>query len=107
VKVFSVQYEVFRKSGPMLATPDFLINPATRKELWTPSDTVTLPNWVRGICFATAGAVALELVGDSQSDVVPSGALAPGVIHACRPTLIKATGTTATGFVIWGGVPPG
>jgi hypothetical protein len=86
-----------------LASADFKINPAPRKQLWTPSDTAIVPEWVRGISFATPGAVNMQLIGDTQADIIPSGAIAPGIMFPCMPILIKATSTTATGFVLWGG----
>ena len=54
----------------------------------------------RGFSFAAAGAIKVTTVaGDSV--VIPSGALAAGIIHPIHCTRIWATGTGATGIVAY------
>lgn len=64
----------------------------------TPSDSNDLGYTTRGICFATAGALRVDMVnGDTVT--FPSGALAAGVIHPLRVTRVYSTSTTAASIV--------
>jgi len=69
--------------------------------LVTPSDTVDLKDDgrpCRGIAFAAAGALEIiDLQGNTV--VIPSGALAAGLIHPIFASRILAANTTATGIV--------
>lgn len=74
--------------------------PYTHVALVTPSDTDELAAVTRGISFGVAG--ALEVVtADGEDVVIPSGALAVGVIHRLAVKQVKAAGTTATGVVAY------
>lgn len=57
----------------------------------------------RGISFGTAGALSMVPSADTASTtvVIPSGALAAGIIHPCSPKEIKSSGTTAANIVAW------
>lgn len=54
----------------------------------------------RGISFAAAGDLAI-VTEDGTTAIVPSGALAAGIVHPIRAATITKTGTTATGIVGW------
>ena len=75
-------------------------SPARRITLVTPDDATDLARVSRGISFAVAGAIKVTTVG-GDTVVIPSGALAPGVIHPLELTRIWAAGTTATTFVAY------
>lgn len=57
----------------------------------------------RGISFGTAGALSMVPAADTGSTtvVIPSGALAAGIIHPISPKEIKSSGTTAASIVAW------
>ena len=76
---------------------------AGRVILVTPNDSTDLAYVTRGVSFAVAG--ALEVIDlANQTVVIPSGALAAGIIHPIEVTRIKAANTTATGIVAYAGV---
>lgn len=62
--------------------------------LITPHDTNELTYVTRAISFATAGALAV-VMEDGSDFIIPSGALAAGVLHPLRIKKIKSTGTGA------------
>jgi len=74
------------------------IGPAYDMEAITPHNTNFVGPY-RGVAFDVSGALALTLINNDEV-VIPSGVLAPGVIHAIQFKRVKATGTTATN--IWG-----
>ena len=77
---------------------------ANRVALLTPSDAGSMPATKFYISFAVAGAIALETAaanGASSTVIIPSGALAAGIIHPIECARVLATGTTATGFVAY------
>jgi hypothetical protein len=63
-----------------------------------PDDAADLPDGpCRAICLAEAGDLAIvTLRGESR--VLPSGLLAPGVLHPIGARRVLETGTTATGI---------
>ncbi len=71
---------------------------AVRVRAITPNDGTDLPadEWTRGLYVGVAGDVAVIMVGDTASVVIP--ALAAGVLHPIRVRRVLATGTTATGI---------
>lgn len=66
----------------------------------------TFTKLARAISFATAGALKVDLA-NAEGDVVtsglviPTGALAAGIMHAMFVTKIYETGTTAADVVGW------
>jgi hypothetical protein len=54
----------------------------------------------RAISFATAGAVKVTRP-DGTAVMIPSGALAAGVMHSIQCVRIWSTGTTAANFMAW------
>ena len=65
--------------------------------LITPADSdLAIPT--RGICFATAGALRVTFV-DGTDVIIPSGALAAGIVHALRVKRVWSTNTTAASIV--------
>ena len=76
-------------------------SPATSVALVTPSDTVDLKTTgqpCKGIAFVGVGDLEIiDLAGNTV--VIPSGALAAGLIHPIYATRIKSSNTTATGIV--------
>ena len=54
----------------------------------------------RAVSFAVTG--TLEVVtADNQTVIIPSGALASGIMHALSIKRINSAGTTATGIVLY------
>lgn len=75
-------------------------SPAGRVELVTPSDSVDFDTPCRGISFGTGGALSIvDLTGDTV--VIPSGALAAGIVHPIFAQRINSTGTTAEDIVAY------
>ena len=76
-------------------------DPAISVALVTPSDSADLTGGAtRGVSFAAAG--DLKVITDkAETVVIPSGALAAGIIHPLSVTRIFSTGTTATGIVVY------
>lgn len=74
--------------------------PARRAALVTPADGADLDFVTRGISFAAAGALKITTVG-GDTLIIPSGALAAGIMHPIFASRIWATGTAATGIVAW------
>lgn len=81
------------------------ISPAVNAALVTADDANDLTVVTRGISFATAGALKVTMMGDNATAgatvVIPSGALAAGLIHPLRVRRIWATGTTAASIVAY------
>ena len=69
---------------------------AFNRTLITPSDTVDHPH--KALSFVVAGDIAFVDFNDNVV-IVPSGALAAGLMHPCGFKRINATGTDATGIV--------
>lgn len=90
----------------MSATPAHQSDPAMNIALVTPSDTVNLVDGTgstfiaRGISFGTAGDLKVT-ARNGQTVIIPSGALAAGIIHPVSLTRIWATGTTAANIVAY------
>lgn len=79
------------------------IAPPRMVALVTPSDTVNFTFRVRGISFAAAGAISVvPAAAPTTSVVIPSGALAAGIIHPLEILRVNSTGTGATGIVAYG-----
>ncbi len=75
------------------------VGPARYAIAVTPNDNADLATVPRAICVGADGNVALVMSGNSQDVTV---AMVAGVLYPLAPTKIKATGTTATGFVaVW------
>jgi hypothetical protein len=74
-------------------------DPADHVALVTPSDTADIPA-TRGVSVATAGDMKVTTVG-GETVVIPSGALAAGIVHPIRVTRVWATGTAAVGIVAY------
>lgn len=74
--------------------------PAPHVALVTPDDSNDLTNASRAVSFAAAGALKVTTVG-GETVVIPSGALAAGVMHAIAVTRVWAAGTTATSIVAY------
>jgi hypothetical protein len=66
--------------------------------LITPADGADLTDATRGISIVVAGALKVVTVG-GETVVIPSGALAIGIIHPLEVVRVWSTGTTATGIV--------
>lgn len=75
-----------------------IIQSAVGSFLITPHDTNELAYVTRAISFATAGALAV-VMENGDDVIIPSGALAAGVMHPLRIKKIKLTGTGAAGVV--------
>lgn len=75
-------------------------SPPAHVALVTPSDSADLANVTRGVSFAGAGALKVTTYG-GETVVIPSGALAVGVIHPLKVSRIHSTSTTATGIVAY------
>lgn len=75
-----------------------VIEPARGGFLITAHDTNELDQVTRAISFGTAGALAV-VMQDGSDFIIPSGALAAGVMHPLRIKKVKSTGTTASGIV--------
>jgi hypothetical protein len=68
--------------------------------LVTKHDTNELTYFTRGISFAVAGDLAVVTAG-GETVVIPSGALAAGIVHPLRVKQVLSTGTAATGIVAY------
>jgi hypothetical protein len=78
--------------------------PPRKIALVTPSDSTNFTFRVRGISFAAAGALSVVPAADPTTTVIiPSGALAAGIIHPLEILRVNNTGTGATGIVAYGG----
>lgn len=79
-----------------------LSDPSGDIALVTASDTVDISagKTTRGLSLAVAGAISV-ITQAGQTVLIPSGALAVGMIHPIRITRVRATGTTATGMVAY------
>lgn len=85
------QFQTTKKNILESAVGGFLI---------TASDANELAYITRALSFTTAGAIAV-VMEDGSDFIIPSGALAAGIMHPLRIKKIKTTGTTASGFVGW------
>lgn len=74
--------------------------PAAHVALVTTNDSTDLVEVTRAVSFAVAGDIKVTTVG-GETVVVPSGALAAGLMHPVQWARIWQTGTTATGIVAW------
>jgi hypothetical protein len=74
--------------------------PARHVALVTGNDSTDLGYVTRGISFAVAGDLKVTTDG-GETVVIPSGALAAGVIHPLEVTRVWLTGTAATGIVAY------
>jgi hypothetical protein len=78
-----------------------LESPASHVFLITPNDGADLTTNIRAIAFATAGTLKITTLG-GETVTIPSGVLAPGIIHPIRVKRVYATGTTVTNIVgVW------
>lgn len=77
---------------------DGLEAPASHVSLITPSDTTDLTQSLRGIAFSAAGTLKVK-TQDGTVVTIPSGTLAPGIIHPIRIKRVYATGTTVTNII--------
>ena len=66
--------------------------------LITPDNSNDLDQMTWGISFAAAGDLKID-DEEGNTVVIPSGALAAGIIHPIHATRVYATGTSATGIV--------
>ena len=66
----------------------------------TPSDTVDLTNFARGIYVGVAGDVKVRMAGDRGDTDVTYVDLAAGIIHPMVIKRVFATGTAATSIVV-------
>lgn len=82
-------------SSPLRAT-----NPATHAALPTPSDSTDLTYITRGISFSAAGTLKVTLAG-GETLVIPSGALAAGIMHPLEITRLWSTSTTIADPVVY------
>ena len=80
------------------STGKSVIEPARGGFLITASDADELAQVTRAISFGTAGALAV-VMQDGSDFIIPSGALAAGVMHPLRIKKVKNTGTTAGNIV--------
>ena len=81
------------------------LDPSSQFILVTPSDSATLvyngvEKATRGISFAVAGALAIK-DDEDNTVIIPSDALAAGIIHPIITNKILSTGTDVTGLVAW------
>lgn len=72
--------------------------PSSSQFLITPDNDNDLPATTRGVAFATAGAIKVT-TANGETLIIPSGALAAGIVHPVRWTRVHSTGTTASGIV--------
>jgi hypothetical protein len=79
-----------------------LSDPSGDIALVTPADgaDISAGKTTRGLSLAGAGAISV-VTASGQTVLIPSGALAVGMIHPIRITRVRATGTTATGMVAY------
>lgn len=75
------------------------IAPANDVALITKNDSTTFPA-TRGVSFVTVGDLKVT-TAEGTDVVIPSGALAAGIIHPLSITKIFSTGTAAAGFVVY------
>lgn len=61
---------------------------------------VNLAKVSRGVSISGAGALKVTMVG-GETVVIPSGALAAGIIHPIMITKVFQTGSAATGVTVW------
>lgn len=81
--------------------PSTITSPVNHAALVSPSDSTDLDYATRGICVGSAGAIKVTTLG-GETLVIPTGALAAGVIHPLRVTRIWSTSTTASSIVaVW------
>ena len=74
-----------------------LQNPAEGAFAITPNDSTDLTEPTRGICFAAAGDLKVDMLnGDTVT--FTDGSLAAGAVHPLRVKKVYSTGTTATGI---------
>lgn len=78
--------------------PSHLILPSSSHFLITPNDNADLPKATRAVSFATAGSIKVTTV-DGDTLIIPSGALAAGLMHPVRWRRVHSTDTTASGIV--------
>jgi hypothetical protein len=76
------------------------VEPAKHCALVTASDSADLTHATRGISFGTAGALKVTMFG-GETVVIPSGALAAGVVHPLSVMRIWSTGTGASSIVAY------
>lgn len=76
--------------------PSGLTSPARDAFAITPSNTVPLPQQVRGVYVGGSGNLRVLMVSGVQVDF--TGVLA-GAVYPIRLSQVMATGTTATGLV--------
>lgn len=78
-----------------------LESPAAHAYLITPNNDVDVAEYTRGIAFATEGTLKVEMFGGDIVEI-PSGVLAPGMIHPLRVKRVYATGTSVTNILgVW------
>lgn len=77
-----------------------LSSPATHCAVAALSDTVDLTDITRAISFTVAGAIKVTMLG-GETVVIPSGNLNTGQMNPMRVSRIWATGTAATGILVW------
>ena len=75
-----------------------LESPAVESDDVTPHDSTELDPIPRGFYVGVSGDVVLRLKDDAADRTFKN--MAQGVLHAMRPKLIKATGTTATDIIV-------
>lgn len=80
--------------------PGGLTTPAAHAALVTPDDSNDLTSMTRGVSFGTAGAIKVTTAG-GETLVIPSGALAAGVVHPVAWVRIWSTSTTAANIVAY------
>ena len=77
---------------------DALVRPASGVFLISPHDTNELAQPTRGISFGTVGDLKVADVA-GNTVIIPSGALAAGIVHPIRVVQVFSTGTTAADIV--------
>lgn len=75
-------------------------SPYTHCALVTPSNTDDLAHCTQAISITAAADVKVDMLG-GETVVIPSGALAAGVLHRIRATRVYSTGTGSTTVVAW------
>jgi len=65
----------------------------------TPSDTVDLTNFTRGVYVGASGNLVVDPAGDEGDATVTFTNLAAGVLHPMIVKRIRSSGTSATGIV--------
>ena len=93
----------YKSNDPTPATRAYVVAASSLSSDFDPTTIATPPGpfKIRGVSFGTAGALKIDTATDSGV-VIPSGALAAGIMHPIEITKIYSSGTGAQGIVVYG-----